>query len=214
MSLLAACHRRGIPVLCVAGAGAKADPSRLRIADVSESNVDPLARAVRCCCGRCCVTPLFCATPAAALYGAKIAVPRSQTPMTGAIVSWGTRRHSGNFQRLTCPVHERSPLQRCTPAGSGSARVGKYVRARQWSPLVQVRKLLRRRHGIDRGISVVLSTEKPRCKLVDMTGGGNLSDFQVSQHHPAMPSAHSSKTVSITPHAELGSSISRVINKL
>ena len=47
VSLLAACHRRGIPVLCVAGAGAKADPSRLRIADVSQSNVDPLARAVR-----------------------------------------------------------------------------------------------------------------------------------------------------------------------
>ena len=42
----------------------------------------------------------------------------------------------------------------------------------------QVRKLLRRRHGIDRGIPVVLSTEKPRCKLVDMTGGGNLADFQ------------------------------------
>ena len=47
VSLLAACHRRGIPVLCVAGAGAKADPTRLRIADVSHSNVDPLARAVR-----------------------------------------------------------------------------------------------------------------------------------------------------------------------
>ncbi len=47
VSLLAACHRRGIPVLCVAGAGAKADPSRLRIADVAHSNVDPLARAVR-----------------------------------------------------------------------------------------------------------------------------------------------------------------------
>ncbi len=43
-----------------------------------------------------------------------------------------------------------------------------------------MRKLLRRRHGIDRGIPVVLSTEKPRCKLVDMSGGGNLSDFQVS----------------------------------
>ena len=28
-------------------AGAKADPTRLRIADISESNVDPLARAVR-----------------------------------------------------------------------------------------------------------------------------------------------------------------------
>ena len=25
---------------------------------------------------------------------------------------------------------------------------------------------------------MVLSTEKPRCKLVDMTGGGNLADFQ------------------------------------
>ena len=42
----------------------------------------------------------------------------------------------------------------------------------------QVRKLLRRQHGIDRGIPVVLSTERPRCKLVDMTGGGNLADFQ------------------------------------
>lgn len=29
------------------GAGAKADPTRIRIADISESNVDPLARAVR-----------------------------------------------------------------------------------------------------------------------------------------------------------------------
>ncbi|CAK0785696.1 hypothetical protein CVIRNUC_008907 [Coccomyxa viridis] len=47
VALLAACKRRGIPVLCAAGAGAKADPTRLRIADISESNVDPLARAVR-----------------------------------------------------------------------------------------------------------------------------------------------------------------------
>ncbi len=47
VALLAACKRRGIPVLCVAGAGAKADPTRIRIVDVGESTEDPLARAVR-----------------------------------------------------------------------------------------------------------------------------------------------------------------------
>lgn len=47
VALLAACHRHGIPVLCVAGAGAKSDPTRLRILDVAESVADPLARAVR-----------------------------------------------------------------------------------------------------------------------------------------------------------------------
>ncbi|CAL5228157.1 g11237 [Coccomyxa viridis] len=52
VALLAACKRRGIPVLCAAGAGAKADPTKVRIADLSESNVDPLARAVRHRLGR------------------------------------------------------------------------------------------------------------------------------------------------------------------
>lgn len=47
VALLAACKQKGIPVLCVAGAGAKADPTRLRIVDISESSIDPLARAVR-----------------------------------------------------------------------------------------------------------------------------------------------------------------------
>jgi tRNA A37 threonylcarbamoyladenosine dehydratase len=47
VALLAAAKERGIPVLCVAGAGAKADPTRLRVVDVSESSIDPLARAVR-----------------------------------------------------------------------------------------------------------------------------------------------------------------------
>jgi tRNA threonylcarbamoyladenosine dehydratase len=47
VSLLAACKRRGIPVLAVAGAGAKADPTRVKFVDVAESAVDPLARAVR-----------------------------------------------------------------------------------------------------------------------------------------------------------------------
>ena len=47
VSLLAACTRRGIPVLMVAGAGAKADPTRLHVADLSDSVRDPLARSVR-----------------------------------------------------------------------------------------------------------------------------------------------------------------------
>ncbi|KAG2455067.1 hypothetical protein HYH02_000892 [Chlamydomonas schloesseri] len=47
VALVAACHRRGLPVLSVAGAGAKADPTRLKFVDVSESSVDPLARALR-----------------------------------------------------------------------------------------------------------------------------------------------------------------------
>jgi len=47
VSLLAACKSRGIEVLSVAGAGAKADPTRLRFVDICESSVDPLARAVR-----------------------------------------------------------------------------------------------------------------------------------------------------------------------
>ena len=46
-ALLAACHRRGIRVLSVAGAGGKADPTRLHVAGLSESVRDPLARAVR-----------------------------------------------------------------------------------------------------------------------------------------------------------------------
>lgn len=47
VALLAACLRRGLPVLSVAATGGKADPTRLRFADISESAVDPLARAVR-----------------------------------------------------------------------------------------------------------------------------------------------------------------------
>lgn len=45
--LIAACKRRGIPVLCVGGAAAKADPTRLRFVDLAEATGDPLIRAVR-----------------------------------------------------------------------------------------------------------------------------------------------------------------------
>lgn len=47
VSLLAACVRRGVRVLSATGAGARADPTRIRVADLRESTNDPLSRAVR-----------------------------------------------------------------------------------------------------------------------------------------------------------------------
>jgi molybdopterin/thiamine biosynthesis adenylyltransferase len=47
VALLAACVRRGLRVLSVAGAGGKADPTRLHVADLADCARDPLARAVR-----------------------------------------------------------------------------------------------------------------------------------------------------------------------
>lgn len=47
MALLAACVLRGLKVLSATGAGARADPTRIRVADLKESTNDPLARAVR-----------------------------------------------------------------------------------------------------------------------------------------------------------------------
>ncbi|KAK9684422.1 hypothetical protein RND81_10G209000 [Saponaria officinalis] len=47
VALLAACVRRGLKVLCATGAGARADPTRIRIADLRESTNDPLSRSVR-----------------------------------------------------------------------------------------------------------------------------------------------------------------------
>ncbi|OVA11587.1 UBA/THIF-type NAD/FAD binding fold [Macleaya cordata] len=47
VALLAACVRRGLKVLSATGAGARADPTRIRIADLRESINDPLSRSVR-----------------------------------------------------------------------------------------------------------------------------------------------------------------------
>jgi tRNA A37 threonylcarbamoyladenosine dehydratase len=46
VSLLAACVRRGLRVLSAMGAGARADPTRIRVADLRESSNDPLSRTV------------------------------------------------------------------------------------------------------------------------------------------------------------------------
>ncbi|URE35762.1 Nicastrin [Musa troglodytarum] len=45
VALLAACVRRGLKVLSAMGAGARADPTRIRVADIRESTNDPLSRA-------------------------------------------------------------------------------------------------------------------------------------------------------------------------
>ena len=45
--LLAFCRREGIPVVCATGSGGRLDPTQVRIADLSQTEKDPLARAVR-----------------------------------------------------------------------------------------------------------------------------------------------------------------------
>ena len=45
--LLNACVQRGIKVVCSAGAGGRFDPTRIRVADLAETVVDPLARMIR-----------------------------------------------------------------------------------------------------------------------------------------------------------------------
>ncbi|KAL8038266.1 hypothetical protein ABFX02_11G094900 [Erythranthe guttata] len=47
VALLAACVRRGLKVVSATGAGARADPTRIHVADLRESTNDPLSRAVR-----------------------------------------------------------------------------------------------------------------------------------------------------------------------
>ena len=45
--LLAKCVARGIPVISSMGAAARIDPTQIRVADLSETRIDPMARAVR-----------------------------------------------------------------------------------------------------------------------------------------------------------------------
>ncbi len=45
--LLASCRERGIPVVCSTGASGRMDPTALRVADLAETRLDPLAATVR-----------------------------------------------------------------------------------------------------------------------------------------------------------------------
>ncbi|CAG8482300.1 2796_t:CDS:2 [Paraglomus occultum] len=47
LHLLKYCYDKKLPIVSSMGAGAKADPSRIQISDISETKEDPLARAVR-----------------------------------------------------------------------------------------------------------------------------------------------------------------------
>lgn len=47
VALIATAHGRGIPVAASMGAGNKLDPGRIHLADISKTQVDPLAREVR-----------------------------------------------------------------------------------------------------------------------------------------------------------------------
>lgn len=47
MDLLAYCHANGLKVFSSMGAGAKCDPTRIQISDISHTIYDPLARSVR-----------------------------------------------------------------------------------------------------------------------------------------------------------------------
>lgn len=47
VALIAACHARGLPIVSAMGAADRADPTRVRVTDVSQTDVCPLARFVR-----------------------------------------------------------------------------------------------------------------------------------------------------------------------
>ena len=45
--LLAACRERNLPIICSTGASGRIDPTHIKVADLAETRVDPLASAVR-----------------------------------------------------------------------------------------------------------------------------------------------------------------------
>ncbi len=45
--LLAECKERGLPVICSTGAAARMDPTKIEVADLADTRIDPLARSVR-----------------------------------------------------------------------------------------------------------------------------------------------------------------------
>lgn len=113
VALVALCRAAGVPVLSCAGAGAKADPTRLRVADLSEAFADPLARALRTRLRRDrgveggCKVLLSTEPPRAALVfgGAEGSDPKEYAVLPG-------------FRARTIPVLGTSPAQfGCAAAG-------------------------------------------------------------------------------------------------
>jgi tRNA A37 threonylcarbamoyladenosine dehydratase len=47
LELVRRCHRLGVPIICSMGAANKLNPSGFRVADLSKTSVDPLAKVMR-----------------------------------------------------------------------------------------------------------------------------------------------------------------------
>ena len=45
--LLSHCHKNKIPVICATGSAGKLDPTQIRVSDLADTEMDPLAKAVR-----------------------------------------------------------------------------------------------------------------------------------------------------------------------
>jgi tRNA A37 threonylcarbamoyladenosine dehydratase len=129
-------------VLAVAGAGAKADPTRLSFVDLAESWVFELDRRRR---------------------------PRSPS-------------------RFVHVCRTSDPLARSVRRSIRDALLLALTHSPTYSPYLpdafvpQVRSRLKKFHDITTGIPVLMSTEKPRCGLVDAGDGdpgAELLDYQV-----------------------------------
>ena len=58
LAIAEACQRAGTPLICVLGTGNKLDPMAFRVADISETREDPLARVLRTECRKRGIGPL------------------------------------------------------------------------------------------------------------------------------------------------------------
>ena len=52
LELIRVCKEKNVPLICAMGAGNKLDPGRLKVADIYDTKVDPLARVMRRECKR------------------------------------------------------------------------------------------------------------------------------------------------------------------
>src|SRR5689334_19143300 len=95
------------------GAGAKSDPTRIQIADISQTTYDPLARAVR--------RKLRVGTPSVTEGTLRPHVPQAGSPRTYI----HRVRHSRRLQHRNTFVRHRSP-----PAPTRRVREGQSTRAR------------------------------------------------------------------------------------
>ncbi len=91
MTLITRCRDAGTPLICAMGAGNKLDPSRLRVSDIYQTSVCPLARVIRAQCRRHGITALKVAWSAeeprrVSVPGAQGGPVRRDTPSSAIFV--------------------------------------------------------------------------------------------------------------------------------